>query len=128
VCCWLIGWLEQLKTEWKEFRSPPVRKKSEVADAHKAAWQQVQQEAAQELFDGQGHEPLLVAVSGVSPAEGDVSIGESHQPVVGNGDAVGVSTEIAQHVLGPTEGPLGVPDSAEIRRDQALPRSMASYS
>ena len=48
-------------------------------------------------------------MSGVSPAEGDVTISESHQPVVRDGDAVGV-TEIAQHVFWPTEGPLGVDD------------------
>jgi hypothetical protein len=40
-----------------------------------------------------GHEPLLVAVSGVSPAEGDVAVGESNQSVVGDGDAVGVGAE-----------------------------------
>jgi hypothetical protein len=47
-------------------------------------------------------------VSGVSPAEGDVSVGESNQPVVGDGDAVGVGAEIAQHVFWTTEGRLGI--------------------
>jgi len=70
----------------------------------------MQEEAAKELFDRQGHEPLLVAVSGVSPAEGDVSVGESNQPVVGDGDAVGVGAEIAQHVFWTTEGRLGIDD------------------
>ena len=51
-CCWLIGWLEQLETEWKRLRSASVSEKSEVADAHKAARQQVQEEASQELIDG----------------------------------------------------------------------------
>jgi hypothetical protein len=41
LCYWLIGWLEQLETEWKKLRSPSVSEKSEVADAHKAARQQV---------------------------------------------------------------------------------------
>ena len=44
--CWLIGWLEQPQTKRKEFCSPPVSEEAEVADAHKAARQQVQQEAA----------------------------------------------------------------------------------
>jgi len=110
ACCGLIGLLEQSETERKEFCSLPVSEEAEVADAHKAARQQVKQEAAQELCDRQSHEPLPVAVSGVSPAEGDVTIGESHQPVGGDGDAVGVGTEIAQHVFWPTEGPLGVDD------------------
>jgi hypothetical protein len=78
VCCWLIGWLEQPETEWKKLRSPSVSEKSKVADAHKAVWQQVEKEAAQELFDRQSHDPLLVAVGGVAPAKSDVSVGESN--------------------------------------------------
>jgi hypothetical protein len=55
----------------------PVGEEAEATDAHEAARQQVEQEAAQEFFDPQGHEPLLVAVSGVSPAEGDIAFAES---------------------------------------------------
>ena len=108
VCCWLTGWLEQSETEWKKLRSPSVSEKSEVTDAHKTARQQVQQEAAQELFDGQGHEPFLVAVSGVAPTKGDVAVGKSNQPAVGNGDAMSVSAEIAQHMFWPAEWSFGV--------------------
>jgi hypothetical protein len=43
--------LEQPETECKELCSPSVSEKAEVADAHKTARQQVEQEAAQELFD-----------------------------------------------------------------------------
>ncbi len=41
---------------------------------------------------------------------GDVSVGESNQPVVGDGDAVGIGAEIAQHVFWTTEGRLGIDD------------------
>ena len=41
VRCWRRGLLEQPRTEGKECCSPPVSKKSEVADAHKTARQQV---------------------------------------------------------------------------------------
>jgi len=88
----------------------PVGEEAEATDAHEAARQQVEQEAAQELFDPQGHEPLLVAVSGVSPAEGDIAFAESDQPVVGDGDAVSVCAEIAQRVFWPPEGRFGVDD------------------
>jgi hypothetical protein len=64
-----MGLLAQSRTEGKEFCSPPVSKKSEVADAHEAAGQQVEKEAAQELFDRQSHDPLLVTVGGVAPAK-----------------------------------------------------------
>jgi len=110
ACCWRIGWLEQPETEWKKLRSPSVGEEAEVANAHEAAWQQVQEEAAQELFDRQGHEPLLVAVGGITPAESDVAVSQSNQAAVGNGDAMSVSAEIAQHMFGPAERPFAVDD------------------
>ena len=100
--------LEQARTEWKEFCSPPVSEESEVADAHEAAWQQVEKEAAKELFDRQGDEPLFVAVSRVSPTESNVALGETHQPAVGDGDAMSVCAEIAKHMFWPAERPFGV--------------------
>src|ERR1017187_360653 len=70
----------------------------------------MEQEAAQELFNSQGHEPLLVTVGGIAPAEGDVAVGESDQPGVRDGDAMGVGAEITQHMLRPSEGSFGVDD------------------
>ena len=102
--------MEQLEAEWQEDGALPVGEKSEVADAHEATWQQMEQESAQELLDIQSHEPLLVAMGGVSPLEGDVARGESDQPAVGDGDAMGVGAQIAQHMFRPSEGPLGVDD------------------
>ena len=68
----------------------------------------MEQEAAQELIDSQGHEPHLVAVRGVAPTEGDVALFENDQPGVRDGDAMSVGTEIAQHMFRAAEGPLGV--------------------
>ncbi len=101
---------KQLEAERQEGGALPVGEEAEVADAHEAAWQQVEQEAAQELFDSQSHDPLLVAVGGVAPSESDVALGKSNQPAVGNGDAMGVGAEIAQHMFRPAERPFGVDD------------------
>jgi hypothetical protein len=38
----------------------------------------MQEEAAQELVDGQRHQLFLVTVRGVAPSEGDLAIAESH--------------------------------------------------
>jgi len=70
----------------------------------------MEQEAAQELFDSQSHEPLLVAVCGVSPAKCDVAFRECDEPGVGDGDAMGVGAEIAQHMFRAAERRLGVDD------------------
>jgi len=100
----------------------PVGEESEVAYADEARRQKVEQEAAQELIAGQSHEPLLVAVGGVSPAEGDVARGESNQPAVGDGDAMGVCAEIAQHMLWSTKRPLGV-DNPVVTKQHSQPSS-----
>ena len=92
--------------EWRA----SVGEESEVADAHETGRQQMEQKAAQELIDSQSHEPLLVAVRGISPAEGDLAIGESDQPGVRDGDAMSVCAEIAQHMLRSAEGRLGIDD------------------
>jgi hypothetical protein len=101
---------EQAETQWKEFGSSPIGKESEVADAHEATRQHVEREAAEELIDWQSHDSLAVAVRGISPSENDLAISYSKQPVVGDGDAVSVVSEIAQHVLRSTEGRLGIDD------------------
>src|SRR6202030_1523127 len=88
----------------------PVGEEAEVADAHEAAWQQVEQEAAQELVDRQSQEPLLVGVRGVSPTEGDVALLKGDESAVGDGDAVGGAAEIVQRCLRSPEGRLGIDD------------------
>src|SRR5271157_6324449 len=49
-------------------------------------------------------------MGGVSPLEGDIALGESDQPAVGDGDAMGVGAQIAQHMIRSSEGALGVDD------------------
>ena len=70
----------------------------------------MEQEATQELICVQSHEPLPVAMGGIAPAESDVALCESDQSGVGDGDAMGVGAEIAQHMFRAAEGGLGVDD------------------
>ena len=81
-----------------------------MADANQAAGQNVKQEAAQELMGGNGHDLLLAAVSIVSPAEGDAIVFEGHEPMVGDGDAMGVAGQVVENMFGAAEGWLGVDD------------------
>ena len=64
----------------------PVGEEAEVADTDEAAREQVQQEAAQELIDGQLHDALAVAVRRVSPAEGHLPVTEYEESAVGDAD------------------------------------------
>jgi hypothetical protein len=85
-----------------------VGQKAEVADAHEARGKHVEQEAAQELLDRQGHQALLVAVRGVSPAEGNLVPREGDQAVIGDRHAVGITAEVTENMFGTTEGRLAV--------------------
>ncbi len=84
---------------------------SEVPDPDQAAGQDVKQEAAQELMGGNGHGLLLAAVGIVPPAEEDAIVFEGHEPMVGDGDAVGVAGQVVEDVFGAAEGRLGIDHS-----------------
>ena len=79
-----------------------------MADADKTARQHMQQKPAQEFVGRDGHVALLVAVSVVLPAEGDLTVGEGDQPVVGDGHAMGIAGQVVEHVFWSAEGWLGV--------------------
>ena len=118
--------LEQTEAERQQGGTLAVGEEAEVADADEAAWQQVQQEAAQELIGGQAHDALPVAVGGVSPAEADLAVGEGDQPAVGDADAVGVGAEIAQGMFRSAEGTLGV-DHPVVTEEDSEPGSEAAW-
>jgi hypothetical protein len=70
----------------------------------------VDEESPQELVGGDGHDLVLAAVSVVLPAEGDSSLAEGYESVVGDRDAVGVASQIVKYMLGSPEGWLGIDD------------------
>ena len=79
-----------------------------MSDANQAAGQDLQQEAAQELMSGDGHDLVLAAVSVIPPAEGDAIIFEGHEAMVGDGHAMGVARQVVENLLGAAKGRLGV--------------------
>src|SRR3970282_1162641 len=60
----------------------------------------------------QGGDPRGVAVSAVLPAEGHLPLMEGDEPVVGEGDAMGVAGEVGKDLLGPGKRWLAVHDPA----------------
>ena len=99
---------QQLSAQRQTGSAKAIGEKAEVTDADEAFGQHVQKEAAQELGGGQGHLTLLAAVGVILPAEGDALSFKGQQSMIGNGHAMGVATEIAQHLQGAAEGGLGV--------------------
>lgn len=70
----------------------------------------MEKEAPQKLLGGEGHLSLLIAVCIILPAEGDLIMLEGHKTVVGDGHAMGIAGKITQHMMGTTEGGLGIDD------------------
>lgn len=104
----LVG--EQALTEGEESGAPPIGQEPEGADADKAARQDVEQEAAQELLRTEGHHSLLITVGIILPTESNLVMLESHEAMIGDGHAMSVTGEIAEHMMGTAEGGLGVND------------------
>jgi len=77
----------------------------------------VEQEASQELLNGKRHQALFVFVRRIPPAKRDLAIDQGDEPVIGDGDAMSVGAEIAQHMFRPSEGFLGIDDPVVAEQD-----------
>jgi len=100
--------LQQLLAEGQKLFSAPIPKEAGKADTDEPARQDMQQEATQELFGGHRHFTLLAAVGVVLPPEADFAVGDIQNPMIGDGDAVGVAGQVLQHMLWAPKGTLGV--------------------
>ena len=81
---------------------------AEVADADESLRQDVKQESSDELVCRDGHRSHLVSAGVVPPTEGNAFAIEGDEPVVGDGDTMSVTTEIADDLFRPAEGGLGI--------------------
>src|SRR5437899_11723212 len=99
---------QQLLAQRQTGSSKTIGQKAEVTDADEAFGQHVQKEAAQELGGSQYHLTLLATVGVILPTKSDLLLLEGQQAMIGDGHAMGVATEIAQHLHGTAESGLGV--------------------
>ena len=106
--------------EQNECATAAAGEETEVADADETTREYMQQESTQEFVDVQSEESLFVLVSGISPAEGDFVVHEGNEPAIGNRNAMGVSAEIAKHLIGSAERRLAIdhPSQREKLTDQ----------
>src|SRR5215469_3576710 len=76
----------------------------------KPLWQNVEQEAPDELVGAERHcaVPRRSVAAVILVAEGHATLIESKEPTVCDGDAMGVAGEIGEHRLRPGEGRLAV--------------------
>ncbi len=105
-----LGYAQQLPAESQVFGPVTVGQQAEVADADKTLREDVQQEAAEELGGLERQDLFSMAVAVTLPAEGDLTVLESQQPVIGDGHLVSVATQVIQHLGGTPEGRFGIND------------------
>jgi hypothetical protein len=74
--------LQQSAAEGQKLTAAPIRQQAEVADARESPWEDMLQEAAQEGLVSQCHHSLLVVMSVVLPAEGDLGVSEIDESAV----------------------------------------------
>src|SRR5271169_3267300 len=99
-----------------------------MPDAVKAAWQDMEQEAADELVRRECHDalPLGTIAAVVFVAEGDAGLVERNQTPVRDGDPVGVARKIGERSLGAGERRLGIdheallPERSEVTQENAV--------
>src|SRR3954468_8433190 len=88
----------------------PVGKESKLANAHEAVWENMLHVAPQKLRCRESHEALLVSVRIVFPSESDLFSIEGNEPVIADGNAMGITAQIAKHRPGARHGRLDIDD------------------
>ncbi len=87
-----------------------VGQETVVADADESSRKDVEEKPLGEAGSGQRECPAATCVSSVCVAERDVSTGDSLYAAIADGDAMGVSPEVAEHLAGTGHRSLGVDD------------------
>ena len=68
----------------------------------------MKKKSPQKLVGTNSHRAMAAACSVIFPSERDLTIFEVKQPMVGDGNAMGVAGEILQDVFGAAERQLGI--------------------
>jgi hypothetical protein len=88
----------------------PVRQEATVAHPVEPVWRHVEHQPPQELDGIQGQGAQAVAMGIVFVAEGHLAVFQGDEPMVGDGDAMGIPGEVLEDVLGVCHGLFGVHD------------------
>ena len=100
------GCCEQLTAEGEFGAAVAIGEIAVMTDAVEPVGQDMEEEAADELFGGKRHHLLSAAVAVVCPAEAHAAVFEREQPAVRDRHAVGVAGEVSQHLPGAGERAL----------------------
>jgi hypothetical protein len=105
-----LGHREQLAAQRQLVSAMTVAEPAAVTEAHEARGQEVEGEAADELRSFERHDSWLVVVASIPSAARDVPRFEVAYAMMGDGDLVGVTAEILEHLRGTPEGGVSIDD------------------
>ena len=98
VGLWGCGCMEELAYSCDEARATAVGLETEVPDTDEAARKDVQEESLDKVRRFEGEELPDVAALSIAIAKGHPTLLKSHQPLVPDGNAVGVPAQIPEYL------------------------------
>jgi hypothetical protein len=105
------GWrVEEMLRTGDEGAPLPIGEQPEVADAHEAAREHVEQEAPEEFVNVERHDLRVAPIGVVLPPKLDDTVDETHEARIGDRDTVRIPTEVLEHLRGPTKRRLRIDD------------------
>ena len=107
--CWGRN-AEEVPAAGQVFLFGAAGEESGVTDAFERGWNGMKQETADEFVGGEGHGFFPILVAAVPVGEGDLACGDIEDSMIGDGDAVGVASEVIQDDLGSGESRFGIDD------------------
>lgn len=98
------------------FDADVIGKQTVVADAMKASWQHVYEEAPYELAgcQGQGFVSITPFAAIVLPLEGDTAFVAGDEAAVADGNPMGVAGQVGEYGFGPGKRTLGIDDPVDV--------------
>jgi hypothetical protein len=85
----------------------------EVTDAMEAGWQDMQQEAPDELGGTQSHDFVDTFLAVILPVQPDSAVNHVDQAAIGDGNPVGITAKISQHLPRSPERAFGIDDPVD---------------
>jgi hypothetical protein len=104
------GRAKKLAGAGEELGAAAIGLQAVVSNANEAPGQHVKEKTANKFGGREGEDSSLVSATAVAIAEAHAAILKSEQPLVAEGDAMSVATEVAQYLIGAGHGRLAVDD------------------
>jgi len=106
----LISAVQVLTAERQGLSAVAVGEESEVPNLDETGGEDMEKETPDEFHGIERHDLEAFAVLRVPPSEADTISCEAHQAAVGDGHAVGIASQVFEHMLGALQGRFGVDD------------------